>query len=72
MNQEQRRRWLCREHGICSCPDCSEPIIGWVAVDWGPKLCEQHLSEVERRGEPTYRPDRWAQDVIQVQQQAVQ
>ena len=63
--EEQCRRYLCREHGICSVSDCREPIIGWEERAWGRKLCETHLSEVERRGELTYRPQRWAQDVIQ-------
>ena len=62
---EQYRRYLCREHGICSKPDCNQPIIGWQEKEWGSKLCEQHLSECERRGEDTYRPQRWAQDVEQ-------
>lgn len=63
--QEHYRRYLCREHGICSCADCDQPIIGWEEKDWGRKLCERHLSEVERRGELTYRPPKWAADVIQ-------
>jgi hypothetical protein len=68
MNQEQRRRYLCREHGICSCPECSEPIIGWEEKLWGRKLCEAHLLECKRRGELTYRPPRWAQDVQEIEQ----
>lgn len=37
------------ERGICSEPDCDEPILGWCAVCdlWGPgyapKWCEYHL-----------------------------
>lgn len=67
MTQEQRRRYLCLEHGICSVRDCDQPIIGWEEKQWGRKLCEAHLAEVERRGEPTYRPQRWAEDAAQVQ-----
>jgi hypothetical protein len=43
------RRWLQRERGLCSDPDCDAPIAGWCATcDAGgpfkaPKLCEAHL-----------------------------
>jgi hypothetical protein len=43
------RRWLQRERGLCSDPDCDEPIMGWCATCdtqgafKAPKLCRDHL-----------------------------
>lgn len=41
MTVEQARRLACRDQGICSEPDCGQPIAGWVGH--GPKLCYDHL-----------------------------
>jgi hypothetical protein len=44
-----RREQLQREHGICSDPNCDEPIWGWCdtchqsGTVWAPKLCDVHL-----------------------------
>ncbi len=32
------REWAQRAHGLCSVPDCDEPIQGWCAV-CGLKVC---------------------------------
>jgi hypothetical protein len=46
------RRWLQRERGMCSDPDCDKPIAGWCDtcdqrqpfhIGQAPKWCEAHL-----------------------------
>lgn len=57
-------RQLQRERGLCSEPDCSQPIDGWCdTCDMrqgprkAPKLCERHLAaHTEPTGHAPYRP----------------
>jgi hypothetical protein len=50
-NEGERLRWLQRERGICSDPDCDQPIAGWCGdcdargAFQAPKLCAAHLMD---------------------------
>lgn len=51
LSRDAARRWQQRERGMCSDPDCDEPIEGWCHTCdergpfLAPKLCARHLAE---------------------------
>lgn len=54
---------LCRERGICSAPECDQPIAGWCSTCdargpfQAPKLCARHLTaHVQRERHMPYFP----------------
>lgn len=64
INTPAQLRQLQRERGICSEPDCDQPIAGWcdtcdaLGPFKAPKLCERHLAEhfARHAGHVAYRP----------------